>query len=475
MEINQIEINQIENNQIENNQIEINQTKHTNKKTTNKKKLHNDRNLHYKNGKLVNISGHIKKISDKEQDEIYKRITHLVKNKVNFISGTVAPATSSKRENYLNIEDLGIGFEFLSSQYDYNYTLSVQPKFMGSRCNIYLFASNLELSYAVSRNGYLISKDRVDLSSIYSKLHLKLNKWMNENSIHMIILDGELLPWAALGKGLIDNDFIPVRAGLEVEVECGKQFDFDLHYNMMKQNLNNIISENEFVKLNKKEQNKLQHHQLQTYKTYLDTISSYQTTNQMEELLKVYSKQLDLYGQDGELDYKPFSILKIIYNDGSEVIPLLDKTFSQSQMYQMLYSGDEHDAQLVLNITPTNYKSQYLILKQWFDKKTIDEGYEGIMLKPDIIQIDKLPLLKVRNQDYLTIIYGYDYKLEHNYKTLVNKKTTRRKIFQSIKEFKLGMNLLSMKYSNLDTDEYKSRLENFINCELDGNNLDPRL
>ena len=110
-----------------------------------------------------------------------------------------------------------------------------------------------------------------------------------------------------------------------------------------------------------------------------------------------------------------------------------------------------------------------------FDKKTINEGYEGIMLKPNIIDIEKLPLLKVRNPNYLAIIYGYDYKLEHNYKILVDKKTTSKKIKQSIKEFKLGLNLLTMKYTNLDTDEYKSRLDNFINCELDGNNLDPRL
>lgn len=97
------------------------------------------------------------------------------------------------------------------------------------------------------------------------------------------------------------------------------------------------------------------------------------------------------------------------------------------------------------------------------------------MLKPDIVNIDSLPLLKVRNPDYLTIIYGYDYKLEQNYKRLVNKKRTSGKIDLSIKEFKLGMHLLSMNYSNLDTDEYKLRLENFILCESTGINLDPRL
>jgi hypothetical protein len=207
----------------------------------------------------------------------------------------------------------------------------------------------------------------------------------------------------------------------------------------------------------------------------LETDNFYQSVEQMETLLKTYSKQMDLYGKNGELDFKPFSILKIIYNDGRESIPLLDKTLTQSTMYEMIYSGLDIDTQLVLDINPTNYKTQYEVLKQWFDKKTINEGYEGIMLKPDIIKIDSLPLLKVRNPDYLTIIYGYDYKLEHNYKALVNKKRTSGKIKQSIKEFKLGMNLLSMNYSNLNTDEYKSRLDNFINCELDGVDLDPRL
>lgn len=438
-------------------------------------KFNGEKNLIHKNGKLVKKSQYKKKLSDREQDEIGKRIYHLMKNKVNFISGTVAPAPSSKQEDYLNIEDLRIGFDILSKQYDYNYTLSVQPKFMGSRCNIYLFNEQNELSYSVSRNGYLISKDRLDLTPIYSKLQSRLGKWMNENSIHMVILDGELLPWSALGKDLIERDFIPVKAGLEVEIECGTMFDFDIHYNQMKQKLNNTILKKEFSMLKKNERVDKFPTIYQTYNTYLETNNFYQSVEQMEELLKTYSKQIDLYGETGELDFKPFSILKIIYNDGRESIPLLDKTLSQSIMYDMIYSGQDIDAQLVLEINPTNYKTQYEVLKQWFDKKTISEGYEGIMLKPDIININSLPLLKVRNPDYLTIIYGYDYKLEHNYKTLVNKKTTSGKIVQSIKEFKLGMNLLLMNYSNLNTDEYKSRLESFINCELDGIELDPRL
>lgn len=446
-------------------------------KNKSNKKFHSEK--YYKNGKLCNNNTEFqKKRSDKEQEEIGKRIFHLIKNKVNFISGTVAPAPSSKKENYLNIEDLKIGFEILLKQYDSNCVISAQPKYMGSRCNVYLFANKPDLCYSVSRNGFLITKERVNMESIYHKLLDKLGLWMNQNNIKMVILDGELLPWSALGKYLIENDFIPVKAGLEVEIECSKKFGFDYNYNQMKENLNNLIHEKELKIQNKKilsNNFQLHHHQLQIFNAYLESKLYLQPTEQMENLLNIYSRQMDLYGTEGELDYKPFSILKIIYNDEFESIPLLDHSITQSQMYEMLYSGIQAESQLILNINENNIESEYSKLKEWFEKKTIHEGYEGIMLKPDIIKIDKLPLLKVRNQEYLSIIYGYDYKLEHNYSELVKKKTTSRKIYQSIKEFKLGLNLLTMKYTNLDSDEYKSRLENFINCELDGNNLDPRL
>jgi hypothetical protein len=420
-----------------------------------------------------------RKLSQQEQDEMGKRIYHLVKNKVNFISGTVAPAPSSKRENYLNIEDLRIGLKLITEAYSKDLVLSVQPKFMGSRCNIYLDCVNIDLSYSVSRNGYLIGSDRVNMKPIYEKLFEKLSSWITENNIKMLILDGELVPWSTLGYGLIHNDFMPVKAGLESEIEFASKYNFDANYNQMVQNLNMLVEEKEFGQMTKKTMvEKLPAH-YQTYQAYLSEKPYHQDTELLKTLYSTYSKQMDLYGQiDDQFkpDYKPFGILKIIYNDGKESIPLLDGSMGQSTMYQLVSSDLESDSQLVVTIKPDSDMEQvYHEIKNWFDKKTIQEGFEGIILKPDIIIKDKIPLLKVRNPDYLTIIYGYDYKLERNYKNLVNKKTTRHKIAQSIKEFKLGLNLLTMNYSNLNSDEYKSRLENFITCELDGNNLDPRL
>ena len=444
-----------------------------------------------------------KKLSEKEQSEISSRIYNLVKNKVNFISGTVPPAPSSKKENYLNIEDLKIGLDLLSNAYSNNLTLSVQPKYMGSRCNVYLDCVNLDMSYSVSRNGYLIKPDQVDMSCIYKKLWLKLKTWLTNNNVKMIILDGELVPWSVLGSGLIHNEFMPVKAGLESEIEFAEKYNFDTHYNQMIENLNKIIQEKSFSSMSKKHMvEKIPTH-YKTYQAYLSEKPYHQDTNLLKSLFTTYSKQMDLYGyihenthenihenihgnihgnthenthENSNIDYKPFGILKIIYNNNTESIPLLDGSIGQSHMYGMLCSELETDSQLIVQIKPDSDMEQvHLQIKNWFDKKTIQEGFEGIILKPDIILKDKIPMIKVRNQDYLTIIYGYDYKLDVNYKNLVEKKTTRHKIAQSIKEFKLELNLLTMNYSYLNSDEYKSRLENFIKCELDGNNLDPRL
>lgn len=460
-------------------------TNYSNHKKNNKhysQKINNCKNKKYDINKKTEEKKH-RKLSMREQDEMSKRIYHLAKNKVNFISGTVAPAPSSKKENYLNIEDLKIGLGLISEAYSNDLVLAVQPKFMGSRCNIYLNCVDINLSYSVSRNGYLIGPDRVDMKPIYEKLLIQLQTYIAGNNIRMIILDGELVPWSVLGLGLIQNDFIPVKAGLESEIEFAEKYNFDTNYNQMVQNLNQLVGEKEFGQMTKKViVNKFPAH-YQTYQAYLSEKPFHQDTELLKTLFKTYSTQMDLYANidmgtnsDTKPDYKPFGILKIIYNDGVETIPLLDGSITQSEMYQLLSSGLESDSQLVVQIKPDSDMEQiYLEIKTWFDKKTIQEGFEGIVLKPDIVLKDKLPLIKVRNQDYLTIIYGYDYKLEHNYKNLVNKKFTRYKIAQSIKEFKLGLNLLTMNYSNLDSDEYKSRLENFITCELDGNNLDPRL
>src|SRR5580692_6689014 len=110
------------------------------------------------------------------------RIASCIRSRVNFISGTVTPAQSNKlieKETFVDedLEDLEIGLTFLCKMYNdsKSFTLSVQPKYMGSRCNMYLFRDDhLNKSYCVTRNGYICNLSREILKPLYEIMRIRL-------------------------------------------------------------------------------------------------------------------------------------------------------------------------------------------------------------------------------------------------------------------------------------------------------------
>jgi hypothetical protein len=87
------------------------------------------------------------KLDDKER----KRLFHLVKNQVQYLSGTMAPAAADKEKN--DLESLEKALDYYRQQEVDQVVL--EPKYMGSRANVYLF-DKLEDCYAISRKGYKI-------------------------------------------------------------------------------------------------------------------------------------------------------------------------------------------------------------------------------------------------------------------------------------------------------------------------------
>lgn len=162
-----------------------------------------------------------RKVSLQElDDEEIRRLGYCSHNKVNFISGTMPPADKDEAANEL--ESLKRGLDYFAERGVREVVL--QPKYMGSRCNVYLYA-DMEKCYAVSRNGYKINK--VDLTVVYERLLQKFGGYMKENRITMLILDGELLPWQALGDGLIERQFKPIEKALETELAFLKANGFE--------------------------------------------------------------------------------------------------------------------------------------------------------------------------------------------------------------------------------------------------------
>jgi len=421
------------------------------------------------------------------------RILKCQKSKVNFISGTVSPAQSArnvKSSNYVkeDIESLEVGLKYLLESYGDDLSLSIQPKFMGSRFNMYLFKNDINSCYCVTRSGVYCTLPRCKLEPLYKIMTERLNKFMTENKIKMIILDGELLPWSALGKGLIEDDFLPVDKGLEIEIEMMKKYDFDTQLKKIKTKyeeidkfINNDSKSNAIKKFGKDKITDYEKNQ---------ELLSIQDTKTMEKLYTTFHDQMTKYAgydikydinnknKDIELSYKAFGILKICYDDGTEAIPLLDQTYSQSEMYEIVSDSEsKDDNQLIITgITKDNFKESYQKIKKYYDNLTYDKGFEGIVIKPEYIEKGKLPLMKCRNTSYLTIIYGYDYMIEPKLSRLIKSKSTSNKIRQSIKEFELGMEMLKIEYEQIEmSDDYYGIVAKILFNEHITNKLDPRL
>jgi hypothetical protein len=133
--------------------------------------------------------------------------------------------------------------------------------------------------------------------------------------------------------------------------------------------------------------------------------------------------------------------------------------------------------QLIIELTNDTYNIGLQKIKEYFQHITMNNGYEGIMLKPDYIEKDKLQMMKCRNIDYLTIIYGYDYMIEPKLTRLIKSKTTGCKIKQSINEFNSGMKILQTKYNDINTDniQYQQLIMKYLFNEEYGHTIDPRL
>lgn len=311
----------------------------------------------------------------------FKFLDRAMKNGVKYISGTMAPAPSSNTE----LEPLSEAFNYFRKRGIKEVVL--EPKYMGSRCQIYLFKDKLEDCFAVSRNGYRIN--RVEgLEEELKRWHDKVYDWY-DGSWNNIILDGELLPWAALGRGLIDHQFRSYEALVGNEVST-------------------LASDEEFLKL--------------------DIAEHYDGEGRLNEL-GVFHETLNLYGNEGATEFRAFNILGA---DKREVYG------NPSDMFEAV--GSENF--VVVNLED---EASMVAGQEFFNKLTIEGGMEGVVVKPEC-EFHELPentpeYMKVRNERYLTLVYGYDYK--RRYHKLVSQKNISGKVAVSIRESKIARSMLS--------------------------------
>ncbi|MCJ8012190.1 metallophosphoesterase [Paenibacillus sp. KQZ6P-2] len=398
-------------------------------------------------------------VQDLGEDDI-RRLHYCSRHKINFISGTMSPADKDPDANEL--ESLKRGLDYFK-QHGVDQVV-LQPKYMGSRCNIYLYRE-LDQCFAVSRNGYKVKQ--VDLTDVYEKLLAKFGAYMEQQDIRMLMLDGELMPWNALGEGLIQRQFKPIEKALEAELAFLQQNGFEpaLHkltgeyqasgfeqdqYRMSK----NVLSE------------KYGSSVYQNYKYLHDIQETYVPLAEHVRAYETYKKQLELYAEAGIMEYKPFAVLKMVFSSGEEQIP----QWNTSEMYSFL----SEDEAITLDLSDPE---SYAKAEQFFAKLTMENHMEGVVIKPEVWDGRTVPYMKVRNPDYLSIIYGYDYQFPHKYRKLMKQKSITRKLRTSLSEYQLGIRMLGVKHDDIapESEAYQEIAANLLFEVAQEQEIDPRL
>jgi hypothetical protein len=98
------------------------------------------------------------------------------------------------------------------------------------------------------------------------------------------------------------------------------------------------------------------------------------------------------------------------------------------------------------------------------------------MIKPVQNYIKNLPpCFKVRNNNYLTMIYGVNFHQDFDH--YLGKRNIRQKLEQSVNGWEINQKMLQIPYKDLDDENYLMRLLLLkrINNEEIEKTLDPRL
>jgi hypothetical protein len=393
-----------------------------------------------------------------EKEEI--RVTRCIQDKIQHFSITISPAPKDVANN--EIESIKFALEYYAEKEICE--VIIQPKFMGSYVDIYLHR-DIEDSNFFSRNAFLISDRLIEHTNLVIAAKPVWDRFKDEweAGAELIIVQAELMPWAALGKGLIEKDFTGHKL-------CHQSYHDYLKTSSLPKTLSKLMSSDDFKNYLKKHQEfgefeikKLYpQHIIRQYEAlrYLNLphLPSYQKD------IDLYSKQLDLYGLDNNICFQPFNWLKIVYEDKECINDNNISGFKKvsDQPYLIVNTKDLNDSEI---------KKAY----DFFYQLTTS-GMEGVVIKPNLSSNEDIaPMLKVRGNDYLQLIYGVDFR--NNFEKHLNKRKTGLKMKCSINEAKISRRLLRIPSTEIgyQNKDYRELITTRILEEDLGKDLDFRL
>lgn len=388
------------------------------------------------------------------------RMLYSAYNKINYVAGTMSPA--DKNEDTYELESLEKGIEYFKDRGVKQ--LILQPKFMGSRCELYL-SNNLDNCFAVSRNGYRI---RENIETLLENEYNKYSSYMKENKLKSFTIDGELMPWGTLGRGLIEESFKPYGKLVRDELNELEELGFEKEFNKTQHRKDESIFDSIKSKVTKKEL--ADTFGLRDYQTFKALDVSYSVPiKDAKAMLDVFDEQVQIFGVEQEPYFEPFNILKQEDMDG-KIVPM---TWNNEEKFKFLSDKNY----VVIDISDDNYIDALEKATDFFNLITKTKHMEGIVIKPLVDKKGVVPYMKVRNPRYLTLVYGYDYLLPKKYERLIAQKSIFRKLKKSLREHELAQKMLK-----IPTDEISPDNKDYINIAAsillevrEETTLDPRL
>jgi hypothetical protein len=386
------------------------------------------------------------------------RIDWFCANKVNDFSPTISPAPKNKEKNEIESIEEAVNY-FVKRGVN---ELVIQKKYMGSYCTIYL-KKELTETYFVSRNGHKIEHiDLEEAKESIAKLHAKM--CLEFPDFETILIASELLPWKVLGGGLIEKEYY---AYYDAQKEHNEYLTkSNLYEKIAKVKASESYQTYHSDKITLRSKDFRAKHKAHIIRQY-EALHDFKILNidKQKESLNIFKNQIDTFGQEQKVHFKPFTILKIVYSDDAEVIPNSNLT------YQLVNQDDF----LHLDFTTEN-KAENLSKIYAFYENISNNDEEGIMIKPVQNYIKDLPpCFKVRNNNYLTMIYGINF--QEDFERYLDKRNIKQKLEQSINGWEINQQMLQIPYKTIDTDNYlmKLLLLKRITDELIEKKLDPRL
>ena len=404
----------------------------------------------------INLSG----LDSKE----YKRLTKCLGTKPTlWLAPTMSPSSSNK--NTLEPLDTAIDY-YLGKDVT---ELVMQPKYMGSNA-VLIWKPDINECYMTSRNGHLIHS--IDLSPIYNYFYPLISKAYPNASL--VVLSGELLPWTVLGKELIDEHFIPIYIGMKEELEFCKDNQFNKVFSALLESSKKEFS-NDRKNLSKNElKSKYGNARIEWYNSVQQHYKYIRPVDIELIELEKYKRELDGYIEEGDIHFKPFQLLKVEENEKVSVLPL-----NNYDGFKLFNS----DPIIKIDIKDISKTKEYLnwVFNTWITNSLDLFRYsklEGVVIKPLDCNLKGIaPSIKVRNEQYLKLVYGPTYNLEPTHSKLVKTKDIRGKIRSSIKEWELGKELLNIPSNQLNINNSKALnlVSQFIAEEKKVSVMDPRL